>query len=533
MVRSHDGSAIASFPPNSIDVQWCTQSRGWRVTKPHIEYLSEQNGAILRFPMVRKGITYAILCLEVHLDARQIQTLEPLILWSISWLELVGEHNAQSDKGLERVLNILETVSQYGDVKDSSEVLASTLASTYGLAGVYLAVRINGQYQVLACSHQRKLDPESSSVQKIQRALNTKDFEEQKAAVELLQAHYESQVPAMYMVRLPITGAQGDIGQVILFYANTQKHRISTVNAQVRMVNKHLAPLFEQLIHQSEHWLWRFHRRVLAILKHKTWWPWPVLLATGVILSLVQIPKTVSADANLEGAVQMAIVAPEDGYLESVSVKAGQIIEKGQVLAHLDDQAIRAEIRRWQSEYKEFERQYSKELNALNPVQMRIAKAKMEQAKAQLNLQTQKLERVHIKAPMSGVVVSGDLSRAIGSPVKKGQPLYEMAPLNAFKLVIWASEKDIQSIKKGQTGELLLNAFPQHAVTFRTVSVSSLYQEGQADVTYRIEAHLEPTGLSLRPGMSGIAKIKTSKVSLLSLLFRDPYEWLRMRIWSL
>ena len=60
----------------------------------------------------------------------------------------------------------------------------------------------------------------------------------------------------------------------------------------------------------------------------------------------------------------------------------------------------------------------------------------MKQIDAQLELIDAQLARMRLTAPFSGVVVSGDLSQSLGSPVEHGQVLFEVAPLDAYRVIL-------------------------------------------------------------------------------------------------
>jgi hypothetical protein len=66
-------------------------------------------------------------------------------------------------------------------------------------------------------------------------------------------------------------------------------------------------------------------------------------------------------------------------------------------------------------------------------------------------------------ADFDGVVVLGDLSQSLGSPVEKGQVLFEVAPLNSYR-ELRVDERDIAEVAVGQRGPLLLTRVWQTGV---------------------------------------------------------------------
>ena len=62
--------------------------------------------------------------------------------------------------------------------------------------------------------------------------------------------------------------------------------------------------------------------------------------------------------------------------------------------------------------------------------------AQIEQAEAQLALVEEQLSRARLVAPFDGFIVVGDLSQSLGSPVERGDVLFEVAPLDGFRVVL-------------------------------------------------------------------------------------------------
>ena len=72
----------------------------------------------------------------------------------------------------------------------------------------------------------------------------------------------------------------------------------------------------------------------------------------GVLLFLAFVTGDyrVDADARLEGTIQRVVVVPFDGYLAEAPVRAGDIVEQGQLLSRLDDRDLKLELAKWSGE---------------------------------------------------------------------------------------------------------------------------------------------------------------------------------------
>ncbi|MGR8919275.1 MAG: HlyD family efflux transporter periplasmic adaptor subunit, partial [Gammaproteobacteria bacterium] len=228
-----------------------------------------------------------------------------------------------------------------------------------------------------------------------------------------------------------------------------------------------------------------------------------LVLAAVAALATLESEYRVAADAIIEGEVQRAVVAPFDGFVASAAVRAGQQVAAGQALAVLDDRDLRLERQKWLSEREQAERKYRDALAKHEATNARILSAQLAEAEAQLTLAEEKLLRTVLVAPFDGLVVSGDLSQSLGSPVEKGEVLFELAPLDAYRVILKVEEQDIRGIEPGQQGQLMLAGSVGEALPFVVGNVSVASAEEGRNV-FRVEARLAQAAPTLRPGMQGV-----------------------------
>lgn len=471
--------------------------------------------------------------IELPLKREQRATTELLLRWSQAWLDLLSDTNRDSQRGLEKVLQVVEQGSRFDHVTDNAAALATALAEQMGLVRAVVCLHWRGRFRVAGVSGAPNFDHRAEMFSLLEKNINASAAPaEDLAADSEYRRWLATRNPPLDMQLLPLL----DTGYLVLMHARGQPPA-PAVKAQCRQICRLIAPLWQSQNRTRQGFYWTLRARLRHLYENFTQRKkWAVMGAVGIfLLVLLCLPGThrVSADAALEGKIQRAVVVPEDGYLQEAGAKAGEIIRQGQVLAQLDNKSLLLEIQRWQAEKQEYERQYNRELTALNPVEMRIAKAKIAQADAQLNLYRERLQRVRITAPIDGVIIKGDLSRAIGSPVQRGQVLYEIAPLDAFKLIIQVPQKAIRHIQQGQSGYLILSALPHDDIPFTVTSVASVFNEHDQDIAYRVEAEITGTWQNLRPGMSGYAKINAGKKPYAWLIAHPLWDWLALKLWWL
>lgn len=257
-----------------------------------------------------------------------------------------------------------------------------------------------------------------------------------------------------------------------------------------------------------------------------------LVLALLATLALVEGEYRVAARAVVEGEVQRAAVAPFDGYLRTAPVRAGDTVAQGDMLATLDDRDLVLDRLKWTAEREKLAQKHREALAKGERSQLAVLAAQLAQAEAELSLAEEKLARSRILAPFDAVVVSGDLRQMLGSPIERGKVLFELAPLDAWRLVVQADEREVRWLAPGQRGLLALASQPtaRLPVVVERVTPVAVAEDGRN--FFRVEAKVEsPEAAALRPGMEGIAKIETGPQRLLWIWTHSILDWLRLFAW--
>ncbi len=252
-----------------------------------------------------------------------------------------------------------------------------------------------------------------------------------------------------------------------------------------------------------------------------------LLLATGM-------PGThrIIADATLEGRVQRAVVAGLDGYISEASARAGDVVRAGQVLGRLDERDLQLERRKWSARERQLRREYREALAEHDRAERSILQARLDEARAQVALLDEQLARTQLLAPFDGVVVRGDLSQSLGSPVERGEVLYEIAPLEGYRIILEVDERDVADVEVGHTGQLALSALPNEPLALRVENITPVATAEDGHNFFRVEASLEQPLAILRPGMAGVARIEAGRRRLAWIWTHDLVDWLRLLAWS-
>jgi RND family efflux transporter MFP subunit len=236
---------------------------------------------------------------------------------------------------------------------------------------------------------------------------------------------------------------------------------------------------------------------------------------------------------RVEGLIQRAVTAPFNSYVREAVHRAGDTVREGDLLARLDDRDLRIERVRLIAQREQLGKQYREAMANRDRAQLRILSSQIDQAEAQLALVEEQLARVNIVAPFDGVIVNGDLTQSLGAPLERGQTLFEVAPLDRYRVILHVDERDIGDVRLGQRGELVLSSMPgsHYAFVLDKITPVNVAKEGRN--YFRVEARLDGEGAGrLRPGMEGVGKIQVDERRLIAIWTREMRNWIRLKLWA-
>ena len=258
-----------------------------------------------------------------------------------------------------------------------------------------------------------------------------------------------------------------------------------------------------------------------------------VALLIGGGLAVAEGTYRVTARTFLEASVQRAVVAPFDGHISASKVRAGDIVQAGQLLVQLDDRDLALELQQQLSEREQGLRRERQALATGDRGAQAVTTAQIAQIDASIGLIRYKLERASLFAPFDGIVVSGDLDQLVGAPVEQGRMLFQVAPLGGFRVMMQIDERDIAAIAPQQQGELTLVGLPALRLPFTVQQITPVASQQDGNNFFRVEATLLDSTGQLRPGMEGVAKIDAGTRQLLWIWTHGLVDWARLWLWKM
>ncbi len=268
------------------------------------------------------------------------------------------------------------------------------------------------------------------------------------------------------------------------------------------------------------------------------WIRWSALgvLASLLLISFLPTNHTVNSPARIEGAVMRAITAPAQGFIKKALVRPGDAVTIDQPLAELADRDLQLERNKLLSEGAQHDGAYMTAMARNDRAAMMQAQSKQNEARAQLELVDQQLTRGVLLSPMDGVVLDGDLTQQIGSPVERGQNLMTVAPKNRFRTIVELDERDVRWVKVGQPASLSLSALPWDDVEIKIERINPMAVVREGRNVFEVEASVlkgdaADIASQLRPGLRGVAKISVGEESIMNTYSRRVAEAVQRTWW--
>jgi len=465
---------------------------------------------------------------------------------SIRWLGLASFDKSDSDEFYGSVVGVLASCFEQKSYQQGLMRMVAELTSEYNCERVAFA-EIHGHHcNVVALSNSAEFDHRSNLVRRIADAMD--EAVEQDSALlypqlnsKLIQRAHQRLArkhDLNSVATIPLVAERKVFGAVTLIGSESSPIDRKTVD-HCRQTLSLLTPYMALKRDQERSILAKLGgsignglRTVFGLSFLRTKLVVTALVALLTVTSLLQADFRITADAVLEGEVQRVVAAPISGYLLSSAVRAGDTIRKGDIMASLNDEELRLDLARLGGRMQQARREYREAQSTRDLVGVRVIRGQMNQITAEIELVEQQLDSIHLTAPFDGVVIEGDLSQLLGSPVERGETLFKIAPLEGYRIILKVDESEISYVEEGQQGTLTLSSLSQQKMPITVERITSVAKAEDGANYFRVEASLPEAGKSLRPGMEGIGKINAGRERLLWIWTHEFYDWFRLWVWS-
>ncbi len=230
-----------------------------------------------------------------------------------------------------------------------------------------------------------------------------------------------------------------------------------------------------------------------------------IAISCVLLVAIWPVPYRIACTVKVEPLQQRLVAAPFEATLLESKVEPGEAVTMGEVLVILDGRPLRLELESIESEIQQASQQNNSALAIGKIAEAQQAALKVRQLSRRRDLIADRLNRLRVVSPIDGVVVSGELDRFVGSPLKTGQTLVEIAPLERMAIEVEIPEHEIGYVTPDANTKIKIAAIggPSIRASLDDLYPSAEIRDDRNVFIGRIE--VDNPDNRLRPGMRGKA----------------------------
>ena len=207
--------------------------------------------------------------------------------------------------------------------------------------------------------------------------------------------------------------------------------------------------------------------------------------------------SVLDASGYVTARMQATVSSKITGKVLEVFIEEGMFVEKGQILAQLDDSSVQAELNFAKTQLKEAQRVFNRtsELrkdNLASQASLDAAESQVDGLKARLDISKQIVADMQIRAPFSGVVINKAAQPGeMISPVSAGggftrTGIGTIVDMGSLEVEVDVNESYINRVQPGQPAITNLNAYPNWDISSEVIAIIPTADRNKATVKVRI-----------------------------------------------
>ncbi len=215
----------------------------------------------------------------------------------------------------------------------------------------------------------------------------------------------------------------------------------------------------------------------------------------------------IEVQGKVDGEDNVGVSAKTLGVVTEIFVTEGQSVNKGQVLAQLDDKVLKQGLEEIKTQYALVSNLYNKQKNLWDQkigseVQYLSAKTNKEALENRLQTTLEQIEMSKIKSPINGTVE--EIPIKVGQSVAPGLPIFRVVNFSKIKVMAEVAEAYAPKINKGDDVVLFfpdINNEVTTKVTFASKYINPINR------TFQIEARLAVKDMKFKANMVCVVKV--------------------------
>ena len=271
-------------------------------------------------------------------------------------------------------------------------------------------------------------------------------------------------------------------------------------------------------------WYAKLVKMAESVYSNSRWWLIPCGLVCAAMF--IPIPYYPTRDCVFEPETKQYLSSPIQGRIASCEVRPGDYVEKGQLMARIDDDQLRRDLATAKAEHDSALKKRDSALATRATGSIALADIEMQQAGRRIESIQDQLRRLEIRAISAGVVVQGDWQRNVGMPLTLGQSLFEVAELESMTAEVRLLASDLTQINVGDEVSIRSDASGIDSFRGKISRIEPRATVIEDAAIFVADVVIRDPNLKLRPGMKARAQIQAGWRSIGWYLFNRPTQWL-------
>ena len=327
------------------------------------------------------------------------------------------------------------------------------------------------------------------------------------------------------VVSVPLKTASGALVGIVTVLAPADDQPVALLKNLLQCLSEPLGSALDIVRRAEGGWWSRVTRSVRAATG---WRRAAALLLTAAILCLfVPVPYRISTGCVVQPVTRRFSVAPQDGLLRTTFARPGDLVEQGQILAEMVGREIEWELAGLAAEQHQASRERDAHLVKKSIADAELARLEMQRLAVRSELLRYRRDHLEIRSPIDGIVLSGSLDRRENYPVRRGDGLYEIAPLNPLRIELAIPDTDVACVETGMSVWIVLDGLHSEPLEAHVERIRPRSEIRDGENVFVADASVNNSNGRLRPGMLGTARIISHQRKLGWVLFHKPWNAVR------
>lgn len=243
-----------------------------------------------------------------------------------------------------------------------------------------------------------------------------------------------------------------------------------------------------------------------------------------VTVSRKNINLDFTANGNFAPNQDLELKSENNGRVTSIRVKEGDLVNKGQVLATIDEKYLSLDLETARDAYQKLKTDKSRYENSfktggVTQAQLDEIELQLKNAENRLEQAQRRIHDAHIKAPISGIVNKKLIE--VGAYLAPGTPLFDIVDVSNLKLNVAVNERQVVQLKKGDKVNIKVPVFPDKSFTG---TISFISAKADAALNFPIEIRVDnKQGNLIKAGMYASATFQFENANKAILIPRSAF----------